>query len=88
MAQARSLAVKAAAVATVWRDEKQKEALDSLAASEAAGRQRDCVVCLEQPRTVVFLPCAHLCVCLACSAQLSSCPICRTHAQKTIRVFV
>jgi hypothetical protein len=41
-----------------------------------------CVVCLSSPASVAFLPCRHMCVCLACSGEtlMSSrnhCPVCR-----------
>jgi hypothetical protein len=47
-----------------------------------------CAVCLTLDRSVVFLPCAHLCVCLACSAELQQCVVCRQAASSKIRVFV
>eukprot|EP00808_Paulinella_micropora_P017448 g78563.t1 len=36
-----------------------------------------CVVCLEQPCNIVFLPCRHMKTCTGCSDQLTNCPLCR-----------
>ena len=32
--------------------------------------KRECVICYELPRSVVFMPCAHLCTCLLCSEKV------------------
>lgn len=50
-------------------------------------RSRDCVCCCSSERTVVFLPCAHMCACLACSQQVKECPLCRAKIVNSIRVF-
>lgn len=52
------------------------------AREEAARRERECVVCKDRARSVVFLPCGHYCSCAQCSERLCSagassvCPIC------------
>ena len=47
-----------------------------------------CVVCLERPRSVVMMPCRHLCMCKLCAAGLSNCPICRGTVYDMLVVFV
>lgn len=51
-----------------------------------------CVVCLERKKTVVVMPCKHLCMCQNCSNQLqqyqSHCPICRENIAELISVYV
>jgi len=41
----------------------------------------DCVICLSVASNIVFLPCAHKCVCSDCNGQLKTtkycCPVCR-----------
>lgn len=39
-----------------------------------------CCVCFDRPKTHVFVPCGHLCICSDCSSKLNSdnCPICQT----------
>lgn len=38
---------------------------------------RQCKVCFDCPRTVVFQPCSHLVCCPACAKRVESCPVCR-----------
>ncbi len=38
-----------------------------------------CVVCLDNHRNTVFVPCGHLVTCNACSIEINECPICRRH---------
>jgi hypothetical protein len=44
-----------------------------------------CTVCMDAPRTVVFLPCRHMACCAVCSAALHvpQCPICRTPIEQS-----
>jgi len=41
----------------------------------------DCVICLGLTSSVVYVPCGHKCVCVACSVALKqvnfTCPVCR-----------
>jgi hypothetical protein len=37
----------------------------------------DCVVCLCEAKTTVMVPCGHFYTCQACSARLTTCPMCR-----------
>jgi Zinc finger, C3HC4 type (RING finger) len=51
-----------------------------------------CVVCLAQEKTHMFLPCGHRCACEYCASQVvrhtRRCPICRSHSQSIVKVFV
>ena len=40
----------------------------------------ECIICLDGPRTIVLLPCKHLCLCKKCYAKsaILTCPICAT----------
>lgn len=51
--------------------------------------QRMCVVCQEHEKSVVLLPCRHLCVCDTCSTHdlLKVCPLCREPIAHKISVF-
>ena len=46
-----------------------------------------CVVCLSDERQAVF-SCGHVCVCMACSTQVSACPLCRARTGRVRRVFL
>ena len=47
-----------------------------------------CAVCLDSQRRVVFLPCKHLCACVACASKLKICPICRAPKDNSLVIFV
>lgn len=48
-----------------------------------------CVVCLNSDKTVVCLPCRHLCLCSICSqhVEMTKCPVCRENIETKISVF-
>ncbi|KAF8700680.1 hypothetical protein HU200_034029 [Digitaria exilis] len=52
-------------------------------------RDRECVMCLSEEMSVVFLPCAHQVVCTKCSdlhekQGMKECPSCRTPIQRRV----
>lgn len=54
-------------------------------------RERECVMCLSEEMSVVFLPCAHQVVCAMCNEShekegMKECPSCRTAIQQRISV--
>lgn len=55
-------------------------------------RDRECVMCMCEEMSVVFLPCAHQVVCIKCNELhekqgMRDCPSCRTQILQRIRVF-
>jgi hypothetical protein len=63
---------------------------------EVLGEQKDkqlCVVCQDAPKSVLLLPCRHLCVCKECMARLKAdrsgcvCPICRGSVTDSLDVY-
>jgi hypothetical protein len=46
-----------------------------------------CVVCLDKPKCMLFLPCKHLAVCQDCAGRVRDCPVCRTRVQNTIHIY-
>nr|GME01849.1 putative E3 ubiquitin-protein ligase RF298 [Ipomoea batatas] len=53
-------------------------------------REWECVMCLTEPKSVVFLPCAHQALCTACNMLherqgMKDCPVCRTPIMKRIQ---
>ena len=51
-----------------------------------------CVVCMDMPRSHLFVPCGHRCVCAACAQVVlegvGECPMCRTQATQAVKVFM
>jgi hypothetical protein len=49
----------------------------------------ECVVCMEKATEVVFVPCAHKCICFECYIQMKKggnvCPLCRSEILQIIK---
>lgn len=46
----------------------------------------DCVVCMSNSKSTVFIPCGHYSLCEMCSEKIQNkCPICRTAITKMVR---
>jgi len=52
-------------------------------------RQRMCVICQDREKSVVLLPCRHMCLCAECALHdhLQQCPLCRRHIQDRLSVY-
>ena len=50
---------------------------------------RMCVICQEERKSVLLMPCRHLCCCRDCSRreELTRCPLCRNHISQKIDVY-
>lgn len=48
-----------------------------------------CVICLASDKSILCLPCRHLCMCASCSLreEVSKCPMCRLPIEETIQVY-
>jgi len=64
------------------------EEFDKLKSDEQR-KEKECVVCLDRPRTHVIFDCMHLCLCEECTLQIPSkkCPICTKKVISVKRVF-
>jgi len=69
--------------------EAQSEVARMTRKCEEMEEERTCLVCQDNRVNVAFIPCGHLCCCLACSLQsaLTSCPVCRMKIQKRQKIF-
>ena len=62
-------------------------------AAPAVEEEALCVVCMDERKQHVMMPCMHMCVCEACAQRLLDaqtpplCPVCRTPVEQTTRVF-
>ena len=60
----------------------------SATTSSQSDRERNllCVVCLDEMRSTVLIPCGHLVACRSCTKRLDRCPICRSHISGSVFV--
>ncbi|GMH57495.1 hypothetical protein TL16_g02395 [Triparma laevis f. inornata] len=51
--------------------------------------KRMCVICQTSPKTVLLMPCRHMCLCQVCSRhnELVKCPLCRQKITQKIDVY-
>lgn len=47
---------------------------------------RNCVICMDNERSIATLPCAHLCICGVCSGSIEKCPICRQRVKGVVKI--
>ena len=69
--------------------------LEGQPASAAEGVDLDCVVCLDERKSHVCMPCGHVCMCGACAESVvksrgkdGTCPMCHKKVDDCIRVFL
>jgi hypothetical protein len=52
----------------------------------------ECKVCMHAPKSHLFVPCGHMCVCSSCAAAVMKatkrCPICCTPASQVVKLFL
>lgn len=63
---------------------------------ETEKEKRKCVVCQDRKKSVLIMPCKHLCLCVLCADQIARsrmagrrvCPLCRTRIKTIMNVYV
>jgi hypothetical protein len=56
-------------------------------AMKQAESDNKCVICMQQERDSLLLPCRHLCSCSYCGQQISQCPLCRVKIESKMQIF-
>ncbi|KAH9144080.1 hypothetical protein AeRB84_011952 [Aphanomyces euteiches] len=56
-------------------------------AAEPESSVNECVICMDQVRNAVCIPCGHLSSCVDCLSAAQVCPICRTAIQTVVKVY-
>lgn len=66
--------------------------LVSKAGKQVEGEQFLCCVCLSDTKSILLIPCNHLCLCQSCGGEaptkIEYCPICRVRIKKKVKVFL
>ena len=52
-----------------------------------SGENGKCVVCWEQERDCLIMPCRHNISCVKCTKSLKNCPICRNPLKEFIKIY-
>lgn len=67
----------------------RKERRQRARAGEDYSEAQLCIVCKENPKEVILLPCGHVCVCEDCNEDISNlCPVCRTEIQSRNPAYI
>ncbi|GER38868.1 RING/U-box superfamily protein [Striga asiatica] len=67
--------------------------LDQTQEEKSSSCDRDCMICMKDEVSVVFLPCAHQVICASCNegygkrGNKAACPYCRVPIEQRIRVY-
>lgn len=75
-------------LAIVEREEEQRRKAERQRREELDSEATLCVVCQDEARRLVFMPCRHLACCGTCGGNLTHCPLCRTAIDKRWEVFL
>ncbi|XP_027176330.1 E3 ubiquitin-protein ligase SP1 [Coffea eugenioides] len=79
--------------AAAKRSSKEEEGSNGVSENGSDNSKKDrtmpdlCVICLEQEYNSVFVPCGHMCCCMACSSHLTNCPLCRRRIEQVVKTF-
>lgn len=46
-----------------------------------------CVICRDEQKNVVLMPCRHLCLCVTCTGSVRICPLCRKPIKNILSVY-
>lgn len=67
----------------------ENKSASNLAINSEDIEQRRCVICHDREKSVILMPCRHLCLCIECSKNISveTCPKCRAVICSKIHVY-
>lgn len=73
-----------------WTEEMKILTRKNELASNAIINERRCIICHDREKSVILMPCRHLCLCLECSnnTAVEICPKCRGIICNKIEVYV
>lgn len=47
-----------------------------------------CMICLNKPLKIAFIPCGHICCCVDCSTKITKCCVCRTDIENNLVIYI
>ena len=68
------------------KDKKKEKELNDK--DEDEDDSKKCVICLEEDKCILLMPCKHVCCCEGCSNDVNKCPICRNKIESKIKIFL
>jgi len=48
----------------------------------------ECVICMDNPKQALMMPCLHVSSCMNCSVALDKCPICRENIDSIKKIYI
>ena len=48
----------------------------------------ECVICMDNPKQALIMPCLHVSSCIDCSLALDKCPICRGNIDTIKKIYI
>jgi hypothetical protein len=67
---------------------KIKEKEEQLSEISSEKDENLCVICLDNKKNIVLVPCGHVCICDSCKEKnIKDCPICRTKIENMIKAY-
>ena len=46
-----------------------------------------CIICIDNDRDAIYMPCRHNATCIKCTKNLKNCPICKVEISEAIRIY-
>ncbi|XP_029734744.1 mitochondrial E3 ubiquitin protein ligase 1 [Aedes albopictus] len=79
-----------------WEEQRLREKLEksrvqrrALARQQVFNDEQRCVVCVDNPKEVICLPCGHVCLCENCAEKIRlNCPVCRSKIESKAAAFI
>ena len=74
-------------------NQKEKNNDNTLRGKENDEKEEDnnnikCVICLENDKCMLLMPCKHVCCCEQCSKDINQCPLCRKNIESKTKIYL